>query len=142
MTTALDVVSQVPAAVWLAISAASFACSVAGIAAVPWMVCRMPADWFARSPLAFRDRLKAHPVRVVLRNLLGIGLILLGIALLFLPGQGILTIVLGVVLTDLPIRDKGLHWVARRPKLASQLQTWRYRSGKAPFTDLPGSGSS
>ncbi|HCH65502.1 MAG TPA: hypothetical protein DFR83_22045 [Deltaproteobacteria bacterium] len=72
-----------------------------------------------------------------MRNGAGILLVLLGVALLFLPGQGVLTIVLGIVLTDLPIRDRGLRWVASRPALAHRLQTWRVRFQAPPFDGLP-----
>lgn len=136
LTHALQAAADVPAAVWLAISAASLGLSVAGVAAVPWLVCRMPVDWFAREAQPFAERARAAPVSTLLRNALGGVLVALGIALLFLPGQGLLTIVLGVVLTDLPVRDRGLRWVASRPALAARLQAWRHRAEVPPFAGL------
>ena len=74
-----------------------------GVFLVPLLVVRMPADFFVRKgPPAdsFRGR---HPVvrigSLVLRNLLGLALVLAGIAMLVLPGQGILTI---LTITDTP----------------------------------------
>lgn len=136
MNSLLDVLFNVPGWVWGAISAGSLLMSAAGVLAIPWMVRRMPVDWFSREAVDFRARFSAAPLATVLRNGLGGSLLLLGIALLFLPGQGVLTIVLGVVLTDLPVRDRGLRWVGQRPKLAKTLQQWR-RTGRVPeFTGL------
>ena len=137
MSSLLDTLRTVPSAVWVGVSIASIAMSIAGVAAVPWMVCRMPADWFSRAPQHWTERLRAAPVATVARNALGLALVLLGIALLFLPGQGVLTIMLGVVLTDLPLRDHGLRWVASRPRLAAQMQRWRSKARVPKFTGLP-----
>lgn len=137
MTDLLDGLRVVPGAVWLGLSIASLLLSAAGVLAIPWLVCRMPRDWFARAPRTFRDRMRAAPVPTVLRNTTGLLLVLLGVALLFLPGQGVLTIVLGLVLTDLPVRDHGLRWVASHPRLSQQLQQWRVRGRVMPFDGLP-----
>ncbi len=136
MSSALEAIEAVPASVWVAVSLGSIGMSVIGVLAIPWLVCRMPVDWFARPPQSIALRLRARPGATVARNGLGLLLTLLGVTLLFLPGQGILTIVLGLVLTDLPLRDRGLRWVATRPTLARQLQAWRLRSGVAPFAGL------
>lgn len=136
MNSLLNVIPGVPGWIWGALSVASLLMSAVGVLAVPWMVRRMPVDWFSREPANFRTRLSTAPVATMLRNGLGGALLMLGIALLFLPGQGVLTIVLGVVLTDLPLRDRGLRWVGQRPKLAATLQKWR-RTGRVPeFTGL------
>ena len=138
MTELFAVVRGVPGEVWITLSVASIALTIAGVAAVPWLVCRMPVDWFDRAPLPFRDRLQQAPARTLARNALGGALFLLGVALLFLPGQGLLTILLGVVLTDLPLRDRGLRWVASHPGLAVRLQAWRIRARQPPFSGLSG----
>lgn len=76
-----------------------------GAIAVPWIVINLPRDsfsnprrprWLDQEPLAIR-----LPVRLV-KNLLACVLIVLGIAMLVLPGQGIFAIVLGVLLADIP----------------------------------------
>ena len=136
MNRLLEVILGVPGWVWGALSVASLLMSAAGVMAVPWMVRRMPIDWFSREPADFRTRLSTAPVSTVLRNGLGGALLLLGVALLFLPGQGVLTLVLGVVLTDLPVRDRGLRWIGQRPRLAATLQKWRRTGGVPEFTGL------
>jgi hypothetical protein len=79
---------------------------VGGLVAVPWLVVRIPADYFRHRHAFFELGETAHPlVRgafIVLKNVLGFVLLLLGIAMLFLPGQGVLTILLGLMFLDFP----------------------------------------
>jgi hypothetical protein len=53
------------------------------------------------------------------KNLLGILIVLAGVAMLLLPGQGILTILIGLMLLDLP----GKRRLERR--LVQQPSVWR-----------------
>lgn len=116
--------------VWwiVAVSAAMF---VAGLLLLPWLLARMPSDYF----LTHREYLphwkQSHPVLRYLvlsaRNLIGMGLILLGIVMIFTPGQGLLTLLVGLSMTTFPgkrtlelklIRSKGvlkaINWIRRR----------------------------
>ena len=76
----------------------------ASLIAIPIIVAVIPKDYFVRinrggggiSRGAFRHSCQ------VLKNLLGIVLLLGGILLLLLPGQGILTMVIGLSLIDFP----------------------------------------
>src|SRR5690606_23642726 len=88
---------------------------------VPWLVTRIPDDYFTharRERTAFAGH---HPVLrallLLLKNLLGYSVILLGIILLFLPGQGLLTIIAGLVLIDFPGKYRVERWVAGRRKV-------------------------
>ena len=87
---------------------------VATLLIVPWVLVRLPSDYFVRDtriPLALPKR---HPsIRItllVLKNLLGAVLLLGGIAMLVLPGQGLLTMLLGLSLLDFP----GKFWLERK----------------------------
>ncbi len=56
-----------------------------------------------------------HPVIRVLRNIAGFALVALGMVGLVLPVlQGILFIVIGLALIDLPIKHRIHHWLGRR----------------------------
>lgn len=77
-----------------------------GLIAMPFIVCKIPADYFAHDK---RPRTQAtsqsYAIRLAMlltKNILGVLLLLAGIAMLVLPGQGILTIVVGFLLLDLP----------------------------------------
>jgi hypothetical protein len=84
----------------------SVALFVGTLFVVPVLIARMRADhfmWRDPPPDAFLGR---HPVvrwsgRVV-KNLVGLVLLLMGIAMLVLPGQGILTILIALSLLDFP----------------------------------------
>ncbi len=122
---------------WLAaVSAVTF---VGSLAVVPILAVRIPADYFRRDrrgPTPWRRR---HPVLrlavLVLKNALGVVLLLGGIVMLFLPGQGLLTMFLGIVLMDFPGKFrlerylisrgpvlKSINWIRRKAEV-SELET-------------------
>jgi hypothetical protein len=110
-----------------------------GVIAVPWIVVRLPKDAFSRmkrpgwldhQPMAIRI-----PLRVV-KNVLAVVLVVLGIAMLVLPGQGILAILLGVMLGDFPGKLKLQQWILARPKVMTSLN-WLRRKFRKPPLDRP-----
>lgn len=110
---------------------------IATLIVVPFLVVRMPSDYFSH-----RERRKMiysgqHPViRGVLfigKNLLGYIFIIVGIIMLVLPGQGILTIVIGITLLNFPGKYRLERWlVVRRPVLRS-INWLRRRSKRTPL---------
>lgn len=107
---------------WL--GAASVVTFVAGLFLVPWLVVRLPADRFLVDPRATPAGPRRHVALRVLfhvaHNLLGGVLVLAGIAMLVLPGQGILTILLGLSLLDLPGRQRLELALVSRPRSSPQ----------------------
>ena len=79
---------------------------VGSLVALPLLVARLPADYFVRPQQVTLPWRTARPVRnsilCVLRNLLGFLLVLGGLAMLFLPGQGVLTIAVASSLRSIP----------------------------------------
>ena len=67
---------------------------------IPWIVVRLPADFFSSPKTIWNGARSRHPLLVILLLLIknGLGLILLaaGVAMLVLPGQGLLTIVISM----------------------------------------------
>lgn len=116
---------------WMAgLSAVMF---VASVVAVPWMLVRIPPRYFMtrRHAHPWRDR---HPlVRAALfaaKNTLGATLVAVGILLLVLPGQGILTILAGLVLLDLPGKHRVLLWTISRPAVLNSINWIREKAGR------------
>ena len=72
---------------------------------------------------------------VVLKNILGVFLVALGIVLSLpgVPGQGILTILLGIMLLDFPGRRKLEHKLVSRPQVFKTINKLRHRFGKPPL---------
>jgi hypothetical protein len=123
--------------------AASVLVSLLGILAVRWLVLRIPADYFvAPRTQGWRER---HPVvrwtLVIAKNLLGAILLVLGIAMLVAPGPGIVTLLVAVILLDVP----GKHALERRiitlPSVLRVINHMRRRANRplleAPAIDAP-----
>ena len=72
---------------------------------------------------------------VIGKNLLGVLLVALGLALSLpgVPGQGLLTILLGVVLLDIPGVNALEHKLIRRPMVISAINGLRARFNKPPL---------
>lgn len=86
----------------LALGAASIAMFVGTLVAVPIVICRLPRDIYVR-----RRTPSVRPPGVatalsLVRNVLGIAIVAAGVLMLVLPGQGLLTIVIGIALLDFP----------------------------------------
>ena len=105
---------------WL--GALSIVMFVGTLVVLPLIVARLPADYFTRDQRPTGGHAPARTPRLlglVGKNLLGIVLILAGVAMLVLPGQGILTMLIGLILTDFP----GKHALERR--LVQQPSVWQ-----------------
>jgi hypothetical protein len=69
------------------------------------------------------------------RNVLGGALFVAGIAMLVLPGQGILTIVAALMLLDFPGKRAVLRRAFERPRIRRALDYVRNRFGREPVLD-------
>ena len=117
--------------------AASVAVLVGTIFAVGVIITRLPADYFT-DPDRRRDEWNArHPaLRVtlrVLKNLFGTLFLLAGIAMLFLPGQGLLTIFIGLLLLDFPGKHRLEAWLVTKPAVRKPMNWIRRKNGKPPL---------
>jgi hypothetical protein len=113
----------------------SIAFSFVSIAVV---MVKIPANYF--SPPYVQDFLPNSPwlVRwgaVVAKNLFGIFLIGLGIILSLpgVPGQGFLTILLGLIMVDIPGKRPIEARIIRRPSILSAINKFRARYNKPPL---------
>jgi hypothetical protein len=103
-----------------------------------WAVVRLPADYFRgpHPPPFWEDK---HPVLRLLgrvgKNVLGVVLVIVGIILSLpgVPGQGLLTILLGLMLLDLPGKRRVEQRLVRRPGLLRVINGLRARYGRAPL---------
>ena len=121
--------------VWLGLlSAVIFLCSAA---AVPFLAARIPEDYFLRersrrSPLRQRWPL-LYGALWAGRNILGLVLLIAGIVMLFVPGQGILTVVVGLTLLDFPGKRRIERALIRRKAVSRALNWLRRRRGRPPL---------
>ncbi len=72
---------------------------------------------------------------IVLKNLLGLFLVLLGgvLAVPGIPGQGLLTVVIGLVLLDFPGKRRLEQRILSRPGLRARVNRLRARFGREPL---------
>jgi hypothetical protein len=114
---------------------------VLSLIGLPMVLTRMPADFFSRPE---RRRLKLSERRrpfwfIVLRtlkNALGGLLVALGLLMLFVPGQGLLTIFMALFLLDFPGKRRLQRWVISRPAVHRPVNALRRRAGRPPL-ELP-----
>lgn len=116
------------------VSGLSVLTMVASVVATPVVLARIPADYFAH------DTRPKHPTRQgngtgawmfwLGRNTLGWLLVLLGVAMLALPGQGMLTILVGLMLADFPGKYRAQRWIVRRKKVRAGINWIRRKAGK------------
>ncbi len=118
---------------WL--SALSLVTFFGSLLALPWLVCRIPEDYFCYPERHPAIDPKAHPaVRyslLAIKNLLGIFLLLGGIVMLFLPGQGLLTMAMGLLLMDYPGKYRFEQRVVSTPVILKGLN-WLRKKGRHP----------
>ena len=114
---------------------------VLSLIGLPVFLTRMPPDFFSRPQ---RRRLKLAELRrpfwfVVLRglkNLLGGVLFLVGLLMLFMPGQGLLTVFAALFLLDFPGKKRFQRWIITRPAIHRPINALRRRVGRLPL-ELP-----
>jgi hypothetical protein len=110
---------------------------VASVLLLPFLVVRIPADYFRyqrRQQELVRGRHPAvHHAIVILKNGLGILLILAGMAMLVLPGQGILTLLIGLMLTDFPGKYRLEKRLIAQPGVLKAVNWLRARAGHPPL---------
>lgn len=115
---------------------------VGSLIALPLLVSSLPADYFA-SPHPPPTRWEQlHPlarlVLSILKNVVGAIVLCVGIAMLVLPGQGILTILAGLVLLRFPGKRRLEIWLVNRPGIHRGLDWIRLKAGRPPFeTPVP-----
>lgn len=110
---------------------------VGSLIALPFLLARLPADYFVSPRRDSAWMRSLHPVAYLslrlLKNLVGWVLVLAGILMLVLPGQGVITIIMGLVLSDFPGKYKLERRFAGNHRVLSGINWIRRRSGHRPL---------
>jgi archaellum biogenesis protein FlaJ (TadC family) len=104
---------------------------------IGFVIWRLPEDYFINE----KHSCWIDPVRYpnfywlwrMLRNIIGVLLIIAGVMMLVLPGQGFLTIVTGLMLVDFPIKKRFLDRLSAIRSVQKSLNYLRKKLGKPPF---------
>lgn len=105
------------------------------LAIVSFILIKLPASYFQE----FHSRefwTERHPivrlVAIIGKNVLGVVLVALGVVLSLpgIPGQGLLTILLGIMLLDFPGKRRLELKLVSRPRIFRAINNLRHRFGK------------
>ena len=124
---------------WL--GALSIVMFVGTLVVLPLIVARLPADYFTRDQRPTGGHAPARTPRLlglVGKNLLGIVLILAGVAMLVLPGQGILMMLIGLILTDFPGKRALERRLVQQPSVWQAIN-WMRAKAHRPALEMPAS---
>ncbi len=130
----------IPVDVLIGLTVASVIGFVGSLIAIPLILVRLPADYFdTRTP---RHWMKDHhPVLrllgLVVKNVVGVVFVVVGFAMIFLPGQGLLTMLIGVSLMDFPGKRELEAKMVGQPTLLGIINAMRHKFEKPPLTLAP-----
>ena len=121
---------------WLAILSGVL-CVVSALVGFAILI-KLPEDYFVRlekSASAAGSRGHIRVVLLVLKNLVGIGIILVGgiMSLPLVPGPGLIMVVIGLSLTNFPGKRKLELKVLRTPSALGAVNWLRSKAGRAPL---------
>lgn len=105
---------------------------------IPIVLVRLPVDYFHSNPSRVWLQ-NWHPaIRITgyaLKNALGIVFLLAGLAMLVLPGQGILTVLLGISMIDFPGKRRLERALLGRPAVLRSINKVREKFSKPPLRE-------
>ncbi len=113
---------------------------ILSLVCIPFLILRLPAGVFVQPGVTLftrvADRSFFSILLFFLRNIIGGLLLLAGILMLVLPGQGLLTMVLGLAMMEFPGKHYLLKTILRLGPVQHSLNWIRKKGGQVAF-DFP-----
>jgi len=108
---------------------------IASLLSVGWLVSLIPSDYFInRKDSKFKlNYPAAWIVSIIIKNIFGYILILGGILMLVLPGQGLITIFIGLMLSNYPGKYSIEKKIIATPKILKSINWLRKKSNVPPL---------
>jgi hypothetical protein len=118
---------------WLGVL--SFVMFAGSLASLYFILIHLPQTYFVedrrgRSSVLFARRPAARIVYLIFKNIVGAVFVLAGIAMLVLPGQGVITILIGLSLLSLPGKRRLVRRLVLMPSVLRSINRLRLRAGK------------
>ena len=113
----------------------SFLVFIFSLISIKWLVALIPSDYFIEDK---RNKYQSsYPltwlISIIIKNIVGYTLIVGGILMLVLPGQGLFTIIIGLMLSNYP----GKYFIERKfiaiPSVLKTINWLRKKSNKPPL---------
>jgi archaellum biogenesis protein FlaJ (TadC family) len=123
--------------VLIGLGASSILIFVISILGLSWFVAQIPEDYFLsskRKPSKWQEQKPILRLVVLFgKNIIGVSLIIGGLLMLVLPGQGLLTIVTGLLLINYPGKYKLEQKLVAIPSVFRALNWIRVKANKPPL---------
>lgn len=129
-----------PIDVLVGLTVASIMGFAGSLIAIPWILIRLPSDYFdMRVP---RHWMKDHHpalriMGLIIKNMLGAVFLIAGFLMLFLPGQGLLTMLIGISFMDFPGKRRLEARIIGQPALFNAINAIRHKFNKLPLILSP-----
>ncbi len=97
---------------------------------------KIPADYFSSTYVREINRDKHFSLRwatFIVKNIIGFVLIIAGIIMIFTPGPGVPTILLGLIMMDIPGKRPLEAKIIKRPNILATVNNLRARYSKPPL---------
>ncbi len=97
---------------------------------------KIPADYFSSSYVKETNTDAHFSVRwtaLIIKNVIGLFLVIAGIIMIFTPGPGVPTILLGLIMMDIPGKRPLEAKLIQRPMVLSAVNDLRARYNKPPL---------
>jgi hypothetical protein len=111
------------------------------LALIPVLIVRMRPDYFVAPKRASSPLRKSHAIvfwlGLTVKNVVGALLMLVGCVMLVTPGQGILTFLVGLTLTNCPGKYRLERWLVTR-RSVWRAANWLRRRARRPPLRWPG----
>lgn len=134
---------------WLAenagLTGALLAVSVLLLAGSLWLghyyLTTVPHDYFVRAHLPF-ERLRGRSpalwwALMIAKNVAGVLLVLAGLIMFVTPGQGVLTLIMGLALTNFPGKQRLERAILNQPVVSRSVNRMRARAHRPPLVLTP-----
>jgi len=119
------------------VSSISFALFVGTLISIPFIIVKLPSDYFIKDKNLARRFCQNKPLLGVIiigfKNIFGLIFLLMGFIMLFIPGQGILTMLIGYSMLDFLNKRKLIYKIARRPSIYNFINKTRKKYDKEPI---------
>ena len=136
MTPILDWFRNYEVLIWWT-GAASVLMFLGSLCAIPFILIKIPADYFSsletKSRIDVRDLSFFRLLYLIFKNMVGIAFILAGLIMLLLPGQGILTIIVGMSLFNFPGKYRLVRNIIRNKTILDTINKLRSKADKPPI---------
>lgn len=130
----------IPVNVLIGLTIASIVSFTGSLIAIPWILIRLPSDYFdVRVP---RHWMKDHHpalriIGLIIKNAAGAIFLFAGFLMLFLPGQGLLTMLIGISLLDFPGKRILEARIVGQHTILNVINSMRGKFNKPPLTLSP-----